>query len=124
VERIQGSPDKATLINELLNIRSGWKEWKDANDVEKMQKELSLIAEKGAQVRDGAGSLPPHEPTRQWMSAFSVPPADLATPENVAPLGRTLFTDFLIPVELAGTLLLVATIGAIVITARRREAPR
>ena len=39
---------------------------------------------------------------------------------NVAAVGRTLFTDHLLAVELAGTLLLVATVGAIVI-ARRRE---
>ena len=30
---------------------------------------------------------------------------------NVAALGRTLFTDYLVPVELAAALLLVATIG-------------
>ena len=40
---------------------------------------------------------------------------------NVAALGRTLFTDYLIPVELAATLLLIATIGAIVIAGRRSE---
>ena len=40
---------------------------------------------------------------------------------NVAALGRTLFTDYLIPVELAATLLLVATIGAIVIAGRKSE---
>jgi NADH-quinone oxidoreductase subunit J len=39
---------------------------------------------------------------------------------NVAALGRTLFTDHLVAVELAGVLLLVATIGAIVIS---RPAP-
>ena len=41
--------------------------------------------------------------------------------ENVAYLGRSLFTDNLLAVELGGTLLLVATIGAIVITGRRGE---
>ena len=40
--------------------------------------------------------------------------------ENTAYLGRTLFTDFLLAVELAGTLLLVATIGAIAIAAPPR----
>jgi NADH:ubiquinone oxidoreductase subunit 6 (subunit J) len=43
--------------------------------------------------------------------------------ENVAYLGRSLFTDYLIAVELGGTLLLVATIGAIAIAQRRREGP-
>jgi NADH-quinone oxidoreductase subunit J len=41
--------------------------------------------------------------------------------ENVAALGQTLFTDYLLPVELAAVLLLVATIGAIAIAARRGE---
>ncbi len=40
--------------------------------------------------------------------------------ENTAYLGRSLFTDYLLAVELGGTLLLVATIGAIAIAARRR----
>ena len=39
--------------------------------------------------------------------------------ENSAYLGRSLFTDFLLPVELGGTLLLVATVGAIAIAQRR-----
>jgi NADH:ubiquinone oxidoreductase subunit 6 (subunit J) len=40
--------------------------------------------------------------------------------ENVAGLGRSLFTDYLLAVELAGTLLLVATIGAIAIAMRKQ----
>jgi NADH:ubiquinone oxidoreductase subunit 6 (subunit J) len=44
--------------------------------------------------------------------------------ENMAYLGRSLFTDYLVPVELGGTLLLIATAGAIVIAGRRREAGR
>lgn len=43
--------------------------------------------------------------------------------ENAAYLGRSLFTDYLLPVELGGTLLLVATVGAIAI-AQRRSKPR
>lgn len=44
--------------------------------------------------------------------------------ENVAALGRALFSRYLVPVELAGVLLLVATIGAIVIAGRRGEGLR
>ena len=44
--------------------------------------------------------------------------------DNVAQLGRSLFTDYLLPVELAGTLLLVAAIGAIAIAGRRTEGLR
>jgi hypothetical protein len=43
---------------------------------------------------------------------------------NVAALGRTLYTDHLIAVELAGTLLLVATVGAIAIAGARLEKRR
>jgi NADH:ubiquinone oxidoreductase subunit 6 (subunit J) len=39
--------------------------------------------------------------------------------ENSAYLGKSLFTDFLLPVELGGVLLLVAAIGAIAIAHRR-----
>jgi NADH-quinone oxidoreductase subunit J len=39
--------------------------------------------------------------------------------ENTARLGKSLFTDYLLAVELGGTLLLVATIGAIAIATRR-----
>jgi NADH:ubiquinone oxidoreductase subunit 6 (subunit J) len=44
--------------------------------------------------------------------------------ENVKYLGRSLFTDYLLSVELAGMLLLVATIGAIAIAQRRTDAAR
>ncbi len=40
---------------------------------------------------------------------------------NVEALGRSLFTDYLVGIELGGTLLLVATIGAIAIATRRTE---
>jgi NADH-quinone oxidoreductase subunit J len=43
---------------------------------------------------------------------------------NVAYLGRALFTDYLLAVEMGGTLLLAATIGTILITSRRPEAKR
>jgi NADH:ubiquinone oxidoreductase subunit 6 (subunit J) len=39
--------------------------------------------------------------------------------ENSTYLGRSLFTDYLLPVELGGTLLLVAAVGAIAIAQRR-----
>jgi NADH-quinone oxidoreductase subunit J len=43
---------------------------------------------------------------------------------NVAGLGRSLFTDYLVPVQLAAVLLLVATVGAIAIAGRRGEGLR
>src|SRR5260370_22916052 len=124
LEKTHGTPQGAALLDEMPNIRAKWKEWKESQNIEPMQTMLRLIADEGAKFRDQIGSLQPREATRKNMSPFSVPPEDVALPENVAPLGRTLFTDYLLPVELGGTLLLVATIGAIAITGRRQEAKR
>ncbi len=43
---------------------------------------------------------------------------------NVAYLGRALFSDYLLAVEIGGTLLLTATIGTILIASRRPEGKR
>jgi len=63
-------------------------------------------------------STPPGEVRRDPRTGRPQLPA-----ENAAYLGRALFTDYLLPVELGGTLLLVATVGAIAI-ANRRDAER
>jgi NADH-quinone oxidoreductase subunit J len=52
--------------------------------------------------------------------AFSNPAVDQPL-DTMLGLGRSLFGDYLLAVELAGTLLLVATIGAIAIAPRRRR---
>jgi NADH:ubiquinone oxidoreductase subunit 6 (subunit J) len=92
-----------------------WPEWKQAGNVKAMQAALGRLARTTEQMRDSYLALPPTGP----------PPVDYTvtaqSPENVAPLGRALFTNYLLAVELGGTLLLVATIGAIAITSRRRE---
>jgi NADH:ubiquinone oxidoreductase subunit 6 (subunit J) len=86
----------------------------------------------GRQARTRLGTLQP--PADLPLSGLSGPPA--STPpselrrdgvtgrpqlpaENSAYLGRSLFTDFLLPVELGGMLLLVAALGAIAIAHRR-----
>ncbi|MCC6417150.1 MAG: NADH-quinone oxidoreductase subunit J [Gemmataceae bacterium] len=104
------------------------------------QKE-GLVAVKGqlreiVLIRVGHGSLRPDE--QRPLSAFSGAPAS-APPAldektgrvkermpayNVSALGRSLFSDYLLAVELAGVLLTVATIGAIVIAGRRPEGLR
>jgi NADH-quinone oxidoreductase subunit J len=86
----------------------------------------------GRQARNQLGSLQPA--ANLPLSSFSGPPPneELAKGKwsrdlpagNVAGLGRSLFTDYLLAVELAGTLLLVASIGAIAIAARQREGLR
>jgi NADH:ubiquinone oxidoreductase subunit 6 (subunit J) len=85
---------------------------------------LDRLADVGAQMRAHAirhvGRLSP--PPRDVLSPFAGTPANArAQPlssDNVAGLGRTLFSDYLLAVELGGTLLLVAAIGAIAITQR------
>jgi NADH-quinone oxidoreductase subunit J len=53
---------------------------------------------------------------------FSQQPKDKAMDaEMMKGLGRSLFGDYLFAVEVAGTLLLIATIGAIAIAPRRRR---
>jgi NADH-quinone oxidoreductase subunit J len=46
---------------------------------------------------------------------LSPPPAQVLSPNNVAEVGYAMYTDYLIPFEVASMLLLVAMIGAIVL---------
>jgi NADH:ubiquinone oxidoreductase subunit 6 (subunit J) len=45
------------------------------------------------------------------------------TPDKTTGLGRSMFTDYLLAIELAGTVLLVATIGAIVLAQKPERDP-
>jgi NADH:ubiquinone oxidoreductase subunit 6 (subunit J) len=67
----------------------------------------------------GNSGLRPNVPVQDMPRDAEGKPAMPA--QNVASLGNSLFTDYLLPVELAGTLLLVAVIGAIAIAGRRTE---
>jgi NADH:ubiquinone oxidoreductase subunit 6 (subunit J) len=95
---------------------------------------LAQVRDAGAQARHSLGVLQASD--KRPLSEFSGPRANLPPGElrrdpetgqpelpaqNVAHLGRSLFTDYLLPVELGGTLLLVATVGAIAIASRRAE---
>lgn len=100
-----------------------------------VEEALAAATAAGLQERTRPGALPPSTPA----PAEGLPLSPLSGPapnqeprrdaqgrpempaENVAYLGRSLFSDYLIAVELAGTLLLVATIGAIAIAGRRAE---
>ena len=51
-----------------------------------------------------------------------LPPADAAnTMDNLRELGQTLFTEYLLPFEVTSILLLVAMVGAIVLTNRQKK---
>lgn len=64
---------------------------------------------------------PPTTPFREFRRDAAGRPELPA--ENAANLGRALFTEYLLPVEIGGALLLIATVGAIAI-AQRREPGR
>lgn len=108
-------------------------EWKGpGTDADKMNGALAKLHNAAVQVRNGQGSLQP--PAGLPLSPYSQAATQAANPAdgggsslpkaNVDYLGRALFTDYLLGVELGGTLLLVAAIGAIAITARRTEGLR
>lgn len=70
------------------------------------------------EISADAGQAPPEpDPIPNYLSK-----ADATTPVgSLRGLGRSLFSDYLFAVEIAGTLLLVASIGAIAIAPRREE---
>jgi len=98
--RYRGTDEGIKIQQGLDDLMAGW-EAREPNAAE-MQNALATILEAGRKIQE--------RNSREDLPA-----------ENVAGLGRTLFSDYLLAVELGGTLLLVATIGAIAITARRAE---
>jgi NADH:ubiquinone oxidoreductase subunit 6 (subunit J) len=106
----------------------------DNLSVPAMHASLINLQTLGEQARNRLACLQP--PGNTPMSNLSGPPpslplkdlrrnasGELALPaDNPAYLGKSLFTDYLLPVELGGTLLLVATVGAIAIAYRRQPA--
>jgi NADH-quinone oxidoreductase subunit J len=126
----QGLDSKIKVETTLNLAQESWTR-RDAK-VEEVRQYLASAYREGRllQVRlTSPGTLPP-DPALP-VSPFSTGPAREAMrdaqgrarlpADNVASLGRTLFTDYLLAVEVAGFLLLVATIGAIAIAARRTE---
>lgn len=123
-----------TLLSEILPDWSEGEAHGGPEGVAEMKRALARLEQEGAPVRAAvwarAGGLHPRPGVR--LSEFSGPSPSSNTfrdsngngplpAENVAALGRSLFTDYLLAVELAGTLLLVATIGAIAIATRHGE---
>jgi NADH:ubiquinone oxidoreductase subunit 6 (subunit J) len=96
------------LLRKVRTVKAVWPDLKLGGQVAAMRHELEQLEKLGRQVR------------KDWddKGQARLPAA------NVAGLGQLLFTSYLLPVELGGTLLLVATIGAIAITGRRAEGQR
>jgi NADH-quinone oxidoreductase subunit J len=125
-QRLRGLPESKLLLAEAENLRA------ESPDAKVFRDGLTRLQASGRRLRAGMGNLEP-KPGNDALSSLSGTAANQEPrrdrdmrpqmpAENVAYLGRSLFSDFLLPVELAGTILLVATIGAIVITHRRPEA--
>jgi hypothetical protein len=103
------------------------------NDTEVRQK-LAEVDANGRRLEIALqGILQPDQ--KLPLSPFSgLPPNQIATKDrtggahmpahNVTAIGRSLFTDYLVAVELAAALLMVATIGAVAIAGRRTEGLR
>jgi NADH:ubiquinone oxidoreductase subunit 6 (subunit J) len=93
-----------------------------------IRKQLKEVHALGWRLQNELRGVLQPDPARP-LSSYSGLPPNQAPPQgkvrlpadNVAAIGQTLFTDYLIAVELAATLLLVATIGAIAIAGRKSE---
>jgi NADH:ubiquinone oxidoreductase subunit 6 (subunit J) len=135
IDELGGYEDEKRHIFEDSGLQSGWEAWIEKNNMEKLHAHLAVLETFAKQVRQRAGlTMPetvPADVTSSLSGPSSVRTAQLrrnadgrpqAPAENSAYLGKSLFTDYLVPVELGGFLLLVATAGAIAI-ASRHSAP-
>jgi NADH:ubiquinone oxidoreductase subunit 6 (subunit J) len=127
----------AASLPELERARTDLEAHWNAAEGDQLRAALRRVHEIGSRIQANRfGSLEP--PTTAALSAYSGTPANVPVTElpldlqgnvvlpaaNVEMLGRSLFTDYLLAVELGGTLLLVATVGAIAIAGRRTEGLR
>lgn len=109
-----------------------------ASQLERRREQLAKLKDIVVQARSalarGVPQIQPHASHLEKMSSFSGPSAAVPADElrrdkvsglpqlpadNAGYLGRSLFTDYLLAVELGGILLLVAVIGAIAIARRQ-----
>jgi hypothetical protein len=132
-----------TLRHDVINqIDNAWPRGVEGQ-VEKMQQLLRELAKIGEKARDNVrlGMVPVQAAAENpaKMSDLSGP-SSITNPdqirrdpetkvpqlpaENASYLGRSLFTDYLLPVELSGFLLLVAIIGPIAIAHRGTKPER
>jgi NADH:ubiquinone oxidoreductase subunit 6 (subunit J) len=136
--------DRRRFAGELTDRILAVKRSRQMEDAPALRDHLAALHEFSATlvrhyVRDRMTTLPPRfDAASSPLSPLSGTRADLPPEhrpldatgharmeaENTAYLGRALFTDFLVAVELAGALLLVATVGAITISARPAETVR
>ena len=120
---------RTALTDDLIDLKIA----DELDGMRGMQELLKRLRDKGQDARTTLGSAPPVLPKDAHVSELSGPAStrtlselrrdDDGRPqlpaENTQYLGRSLFTDYVLAVELGGTLLLVAAIGAIAIATRR-----
>ena len=109
-------PEDHKVHNRIANIALDWVHLRE----DKIKENSKAVLEELQVQRGKQGSLALRDVPGKAKTPGHFVPGKLPA-SNVSALGKTLFTDYLIPVELAATLLLVATIGAIAIAARRSE---
>ena len=93
-----------TAIN-LNNLEAAWNNLDDPAEVAKAAELGKQLHERGKTMRDRGEVLTPSHGSMAGKTPGPLPAA------NVAGIGKMLFTEYLIPVEMAAVLLLVATIG-------------
>ena len=129
-----GTADQRRQLEDALNELEEKFTRPDSN-LKEVLAELKKVHRFGLQLRVSVGGLLPNKglPLSKFSGSTPAEPVPLDDNgrvqermplDNVAALGRSLFSDYLLPLELAGVLLLVATIGAIVIAGRRAEGLR
>lgn len=106
------------LEDTLKAVNDNWK----SEDVAGWKQRLAALDAAAVEAKKAFGRLQPPKDVK--LSPFAGTPANrpaqgLAA-DNVGGIGRALFSDYLLAVELAGTILLVATVGAIAIANRHR----
>ncbi len=132
---ILGRKDLADLTENDRVTRYDWPEDAPDRTPEKMREVLKNYEGLVQTARQDIGLVSPGWDRAKSQSGLSGPPSVLAAQvrrddsgrpqapaDNSAHLGKSLFTDYLLPVELGGFLLLVATVGAIAI-AQRHQTP-
>jgi NADH-quinone oxidoreductase subunit J len=115
-KRVRGTGAHNQLESDVVEAQGSWAQWRRDHRVEAMRAALARVGSKATYLSAHAGLLQASasdDPAREASGG------DRPGLYTVASLGRLLFSDYLIPVELAGMALLVATIGTIAITARR-----
>jgi NADH-quinone oxidoreductase subunit J len=114
-KRVRGTGAHNQLESDVIEAQGSWAQWRRDHRVEAMRAALARVGSTATYLSAHAGLLVGASDD----AGRGAGGGDRPGLYTVASLGRLLFSDYLIPVELAGMALLVATIGTIAITARR-----